>query len=382
MLYLSEDSIREISEIRRWLHEHPELSYREVKTTEYIKKCLSSWNIPFQRLRNLKTGGYGQLGWGKALIFRSDIDALPIEENTAHAVCSRYSGVMHACGHDFHTAIGLGILRYFRQNQDRLKGQIIVLFQPAEEAAPGGAKKVAAEKIIKDAQNILTIHVDSEREIDHYAIIDGPCCASSTTVKITITGPGGHTSRPQESVDLIRVTSEYINSLDGFIRNRVDNRDSFVLVFGKIQGGRYHNIIPQSVSILGTLRTFTQDIVETVTGLIAEFSRRYAAVHDIAIDVAYPNSTPPVVNDHKMYQLFLDFIAANDLAEKVTILEKPSMGADDFAFYLDRVPGLYFQVGAGGQGSAHSANFLLDENLLEPALNFIINFIHYYFTNS
>jgi len=368
----------EIINIRRTLHENPELSYNEYNTTELIKNSLTKWGLEFHPFENLETGGYCDIGNGHILAFRSDIDALPINENTCHEFCSKNSGIMHACGHDYHTAIGLGLLKYFDNHQSELVGKLRVIFQPAEEADPGGAKIVAEEKIWDNVKEIFTVHVDSELDIGKISVINGISSASSTVINVELNGPGGHTSRPLETVDLIHVTAEFTIQVLTYLRKHIDPIDSFVLAFGQIHGGDYHNVIPQTVTLRGTLRTLDNSILEKLLKLIKHFATCFSKTYGLSIDIKFPNTTPGVVNDDKMYQIFVEYMSKVKNESDLVILQKPSMGADDFSFYLDKVPGLYLQIGGGGNSVAHSGDFNLNENLLKPALNHLVGFISYY----
>ena len=374
----------EIISARRWLHENPELSYKEHATTKYIQEKLQEWNLELKHFSSLKTGGYVDVGKGKKpmLGFRADIDALPIIENAGHSIKSKNNGVMHACGHDFHAAIGLGLAKYFSRHPDELNGKLRILFQPAEEICPDGASHIHKEPLFDNMVGIFAIHVDLRFNNGGIAIKQGTACASSTLLKLKFIGPGGHTSRPHDTVDLIRVTSLYISQLNGYLKTIIDSRDDFTLVFGSIHGGQYHNIIPSEVSVTGTLRNFDNNVLKVLLEGIREFSNNFATLYKCQIDVDIPNSTPAIINDSKMYSDLVRFSKENGYGSRLVEMEKPSMGADDFAYYLRKVPGLYFQVGAEGSGSSHSSDFILSDDLIEPAVDFIVNFIRYFLNQS
>jgi len=379
MSKIPESLIKEIKSTRRWLHEHPELSYKEFETTKFVKNTLDRWNIQFQPFKNLETGGYADIGssHNKMIGFRSDIDALPITENPAHEICSGNQGVMHACGHDFHTAIGLGLLKYFKDNQQDFKGRLRVIFQPGEEATPDGAGFVAKEPLFDNMCGLIGVHVDSHLEVGKFSIIKGAACASSTRLEITFLGKGGHTSRPHNTVDLIRVTSQYIVQLPEYLKACFDSRDNFVLVFGKIEGGDSHNIIPAEIKLTGTLRNFDNHILDQLLKRITIFSDSFAKLYGLDIVASFPNITPAVINDDRLYNHFIDFSNRTQYYENIKLLKNPSMGADDFSRYLEQVPGLYFQIGAGGSAPSHSSDFLLNDDLIEPALSLLIDYIQY-----
>ncbi|MCK4715433.1 MAG: amidohydrolase, partial [Candidatus Marinimicrobia bacterium] len=276
MITISDLLIKEIKTTRRWLHRHPEVSYEEYQTTEFISNTLASWNIELHRFNSLKTGGWSDVGGSDKNIlgFRADIDGLPITENAKHPIRSKHDGVMHACGHDYHTAIGLGLIRYFSKHPDNLNGKLRVIFQPAEETTPDGAEFVSKEPLFKNMSGLLGIHVDGRMKVGQYSIIKGIACASSIRIAITFRGKGGHTSRPYDTVDLIRVSSQYIVQLPVYLKAQVDSRDSFVLVFGKIVGGHTHNIIPSQIELTGTLRNFDNQILNILLEKIQFFSDR------------------------------------------------------------------------------------------------------------
>ncbi len=379
MITISDTLVKEIKTARRWLHRHPEISYEEYQTTEFIDSTLASWNIEFHRFNSLKTGGWADVGGSNknVLGFRADIDGLPITESSKHPIRSKHEGVMHACGHDYHTAIGLGLLRYFSKHPDNLNGKLRVIFQPAEETTPDGASYVYKEPIFKNMSGIFAVHVDPELNIEQFSIKNGPSCASSTLIKLTFNGPGGHTSRPHKTVDLIRVTAQYIIQLQGYLKSIIDSRDDFTLVFGNIHGGSCHNVIPSEISLVGTLRNFNNYVLRKLLEEIRQFSQHFEKIYGLKISVDFPNSTPAIVNDSKMFNEFVNFSKSNGYSKNVIIVENPSMGADDFSYYLKNVPGLYFRVGADGKGTSHSSDFLLNDDLIEPSLSFLIDYIQH-----
>ncbi|MGC9364165.1 MAG: M20 metallopeptidase family protein [Fidelibacterota bacterium] len=371
--------IDNIIQMRHWLHEHPELSYKEFATTRYLSERLQEIQLELKPFRSVGTGGYVDVGQqeGPVLGFRADIDALPIEENSHHQIRSINKGVMHACGHDFHTALGLGLAQYFCMNPDEIHGKLRILFQPAEETVPDGASTIHKEPIFDDMIGLFAVHVDLRFQPGQIAIKAGTACASSTLLKIHLSGPGGHTSRPHETVDLIRITALYISELHGYLKSQIDSRQNFTLVFGSIHGGNQHNIIPSDMELSGTLRNFDNRVLEVLLAGIREFSRNFAVLYKLSIQVDIPNSTPAIVNDASMVARLLDFAGKKGYSDRIVKMEEPSMGADDFAYYSRVVPSLYFQIGAEGSGSSHSKDFQLSDELLEPALDFLIGYVKY-----
>lgn len=369
----------EIMEIRRTLHRFPELSFREIKTTELIRRKLKSWGLEFVPFKHLDTGGYCDVGAGPAIALRSDIDALPIKENPRHEIISRIPGQMHACGHDFHTAVGLGLLKYFAENKEDLPGRLRVIFQPGEEAAPGGAESVVKENIWESVKSIITVHVAPGVQSGKFILHMGPVQASSTSVRINISGPGGHTSKPFKTIDLINVCGFYITQLQSHLAKKTDARDTVAFAFGAVNGGSTHNIIPQRVELRGTIRTLDNQVLADSQNLIRKFSASFANIYGAQINVQFPTTCPATINDRQLAEKFLAFMQVNDKEENLLLPPKPSMGADDFSFYLEKVPGLYLGIGAGGRGVLHSGDLLLDENLLEPAIENMAGFISFLF---
>lgn len=371
--------IENVIQMRRWLHEHPELSYQEFATTRYIKERLKETQLELQPFNSVDTGGFVDVGRGAGPLFgfRADIDALPIEENDAHQLKSGNRGVMHACGHDFHAALGLGLAQYFSTNPDEIRGRLRILFQPAEETIPDGASKIHKEPLFDQMIGLFAVHVDLRFQPGQIAIKEGTACASSTLLKIRLRGPGGHTSRPHETVDLIRITALYISELNGYLKSLIDSRHDFTLVFGSIHGGNLHNVIPSEILLSGTLRNFDNHVLKILLDGIKDFSHKFATLYKFTVEVDIPNSTPAIVNDTTMYAQLVNFAETNGYSDRIVKMGQPSMGADDFAYYSRVVPSLYFQIGAGASGSSHSSDFQLSDELLEPALDFLIGYVKY-----
>ena len=370
---------QQLFRIQKHLHQNPELSFEEHDTTEFIASVLQEWGIPFHRFKGLKTGGYADVGTNNARIFafRSDIDALPIEEERSHAIVSQRPGVMHACGHDFHTTIGLGLLKYFSENPQALNGTLRVVFQPGEEAAPGGAEKVVQEKIWQGVRSILTLHVQPQVPTGTFVLFHGAVQASSTSLHLTLKGPGGHTSRPYETADLIHIAGQYVVQLQALVRQKTDPRETVVLAFGSVHGGSTHNIIPDEVVLRGTLRTLDNQVLANSLDLIRAFSADFAALHKIDIDVTFPTNCPATVNDRYLSAQFAEFLKTYRKGTPLMEPEKPSLGSDDFSFYLSKVPGLYLLMGGGGVGNLHSGQLQLDANLLKPAVETLTGFFSF-----
>jgi len=365
----------ELIDIRRKLHQNPELSWQEYKTTAFIRSVLEGWGLNFQPFMEIKTGGYCDVGEGETIVFRSDIDALPVTEDSDHVIISQNEGIMHACGHDYHTAIGLGLLRYFQLLPVKYSNKLRVIFQPAEESYPTGAAKVMEDDIWNDVKMFLTTHVHCTIPLGKIGLIRGPANASSTSVQITFKGPGGHTSRPQETVDLIPVAVAFIYQIQNFLKKQINPEEVFVLAFGEIHGGNAHNVIPQIVVLRGTLRTFSTQTSERIMGLIHQLAEKSEIDNKCEITVEFPTNCPSVINDLDLCNQMIKFMLNNSNSDQLVLLPKPSMGADDFSYYLSKAPGLYLNVGGGGKGTLHSGELEFSESLLEVALTYLTGFI-------
>ena len=370
-----EKILSELISIRRRLHRFPELSFQEHETTKFIAKTVKAWGLQFHRFENIDTGGYCDIGKGEIYSFRSDIDALPINENPDHEIRSKNSGIMHACGHDFHTAIGLGLLKYFSVYEDELNGKVRVIFQPGEEASPGGAEKVVQENIWNNVKGIITVHVDPSVGAGKFVLIKGAVQASSTSVIIEISGPGGHTSKPFETIDLISTASFYIVQLQVFLKQKIDPREMITFTFGSIEGGSAHNIIPHNIRISGTIRTFNNDVLNHIINLIQHFSSSFEKLYGTGVNIQFPASCPASINDSALSKKFVNFMKERADETDLIMPLKPSIGADDFAFYLNKVPGLYLQIGGAGKGTLHSGDLQLNEDLIKPAVKYLAEFI-------
>ncbi|HID40177.1 MAG TPA: amidohydrolase [Calditrichaeota bacterium] len=365
----------QVATIRRQLHSYPELSFKEYKTTQLIEETLKNWGVEFHRFKNLDTGGYCTIGRGRTIAFRADIDALPIEENQNHKTISCHPGIMHACGHDFHTAIGLGLAKYFSSKAEQLHKRLMVVFQPGEEAAPGGAEKVLEEKIWNETEAILAVHVTPDLAVGKFILLNGAVQASSTSIYVEISGPGGHTSKPSESVDLINVSALFVTQLQNYLHQKTDPQETVVLVFGSIHGGSTHNIIPQKIQLRGTLRTLNNSVLNDTISSMRLFSSDFEKIYNIKIKLQFPTNCPATINDPLLFKKFADFIKDVGKDDNLITDRMPSMGADDFAFYTQKFPGLYLIAGGAGKGTLHSGDLELNEALLEPVLENLVGFI-------
>jgi amidohydrolase len=345
-------------ELRRKLHENPEPSYHEYETTRMIKDALVGRGLtPVDRTP--RTGLWVDSGKNPVCAFRADIDALPIDEPAGNIPESQNPGWMHACGHDAHSAIAFGLAVVFSQMEKSLA--VRFLFQPAEEGFPGGAVEMVAEGLIDGLSSILAFHVDPALETGKFGIRTGPITASADKFTISLTGPGGHTARPHRTVDLVAAAARIVIDLPAVLRASVDARQALTLVFGSIHGGATENVIPTRVELKGTVRTLDRGLRDQLPGLMEKILSNLAGVTEASYELTYQRAIPPVVNDARVIARVADGISS--FYDDEAIVHTPtSMGGEDFANYLDVIPGALVRLGsARGHGDLHSSAFHLDE---------------------
>ena len=284
--------------IRRHLHQYPELSKEEFETTAFIKKCLKEKGIQI-RPTALKTGVFADIAGeseGPAIALRADIDALPIEEKTGLPYASKHKGIMHACGHDFHTAALLGAAFLLKENQDSLKGKVRLLFQPAEEAGAGAAK------VIEDGQldgidAVIGLHNKPDIAVGTVGLKTGPLMAAVDRFKVEIEGKGAHAALPHNGFDPIVGASQLIVALQTIVSRNVNPLQSAILTVGKINGGSTWNVIPDTVVIEGTVRTFDSEVRNQVKQRFLAVTEQISAAFSLKANVKWHSGPPPLCND-------------------------------------------------------------------------------------
>jgi amidohydrolase len=343
-------------EIRRHLHAHPELSGQEYQTAAYVAGVLSSCGLHVRESVG-KTGVVGELHGrdAKKLAIRTDMDALPIQEQTKLEFASREAGIMHACGHDVHTTVGLGtamvlaqLTQELAQDTERsLLGPIRFLFQPAEEIAQG-AHWMVADGVMEDVDAILGVHVFPSIPVGSIGIRYGALTAAADDLEIIITGESGHGARPHEAIDAIWIAAQVITTLQQAISRTQNPLRPVVLTIGQISGGRAPNIIADCVKLVGTVRSLHPETHATLPKWIEEMVIQVCKTHGASCQVKYKRVVPSVQNDMKLTDM-LESAAKEALgSDRVQVLMEPSLGAEDFSVYLDRAPGVMFRLGVGG----------------------------------
>lgn len=349
-------------ELRRRLHEHPEPAHREVATTQLIRAALESEGITFHD-RGPKTGGWADVGGSTpAFGFRCDLDALPILEPADNRPRSRNDGWMHACGHDAHMAIAVGIaIALKRIGRD---DGVRFIFQPGEEANPGGAVELVAEGLVDGLDGLIAFHVDPTLRVGRIGARVGAITGSADSVTIVVHGPGGHTSRPHRTVDLVDAAGRVVTELPTAIRRSIDARTAVVCAFGSIHGGDAANVIPTEVVVKGTVRTLDPGLWDVLPGLMDKSLGSILALSGAGYTLDYQQGIPPVVNDNRIVAI-ASAALESEMGDGTVVPTQQSMGGEDFSNYLAVVPGALLRLGtASGGGDIHSAGFKLNEGAI------------------
>lgn len=368
--HLAEKITPHLIEIRRHIHSHPELSGQEQQTSAYVAGVLSSCGLHIQEAVG-KTGVVAEIkGQGsdpRLLAIRTDMDALPIQEATGLEYASRQSGVMHACGHDVHTTVGLGTAMILAQLQEALPGKIRFLFQPAEETSEG-AKWMIQAGVIENVSAILSLHVFPSISAGAIAVRYGALTAAADDLEISIIGESGHGARPHEAKDAIWIAAQVITTLQQAISRTQNPLRPVVLTIGKISGGRAPNVIADQVQLRGTVRSLHPEtsaelpkwIEQIVAGVCQPFGAEYV--------INYKRGVPSIQNHPALSHLIET--AAQDAwgLKQVQVLPEPSLGSEDFALYLQHVPGAMFRLGVGHKDKPnyplHHPKFEIDESAI------------------
>jgi amidohydrolase len=366
---LTRQMIPHIIELRRAIHMKPELGWFEVETTERVAAALEQFGVTPQ-VRESGLGAIADVGRGdNAVGFRADLDALPIRELNEVPYKSTVDGVMHACGHDVHTAIGVGIAAVLTQLGD-IGGRVRFVFQPAEEKIPGGATELRAERVHEGLRCIIGFHVDPTLEPGKVGLRIGGITGASDRFRIHLSGPGGHTSRPHQTVDLVYVAGRVITDLPEAIRQTIDPREPLALVFGSMAGGSAENVIPADVMIGGTARMFDHDLWRDMPKLIEKAVGDLVHPSGARFELDYYRGSPPTVNDEHVIHTVRAAVT-DALGPDADVATHQSLGSEDFAWYLEDIPGALIRLGSGIRGRTvdlHSATFDIDEAAIETGV--------------
>ncbi len=363
----------ELIAFRRDLHRHPELGRGEQRTTAAVATALRDAGLSPELLPT--SGVWCDIGEaagssaGPTVLLRADLDALPLDDPKDVDYRSVNPGVCHACGHDVHTTIVLGAGLALSQiaRQDGLPGKVRLVFQPAEEVMPGGALDVIDAGLVDSAGLALALHCDPTLEAGRIGLRSGPITAASDMVAVHLTGPGGHTSRPHNSVDLAYALGKLLTDLPAALTRLIDPRAAVTLVWGRVEAGTVANAIPQSATVRGTVRVLDRAAWASVPDVISRLAEQIVAPYGAGVQIEYRRGVPPVVNDARAVAL-LNAAADAALGRDAAVDTSQSLGGEDFGWYLERVPGAMARLGVRPPGAPpydlHQPGFDVDERCI------------------
>lgn len=356
-------------QMRRELHEHPELSMEEFETTKRIRSWLEEADIPVVDYPALQVGVIAEIVGdqpGPTIALRADIDALPIKEQTGLPYASKTDGKMHACGHDFHTASMIGAAVLLKKRRKDLKGTVRFIFQPGEEVA-SGAKEVVAAGALDGVEAVFGMHNRPNHPVGTIGVRQGPLMASVDRFEIDVIGVGGHAGIPNNSIDPIVTASLIVSGLQSVISRNISSLHNAVVSVCRIQGGTAWNVIPDKVTLEGTVRTFQQEAREAIPQLMKRMAEGIAAAYGARIDFRWFPYIPMVNNDAKFTGIVSE--AATELGYKVVEAEQ-TLGGEDFSVYQEQVPGYFVWMGTSGTEEWHHPAFTLNEDALAVSANY------------
>jgi amidohydrolase len=350
---------------RRHLHAHPELAFAEFETTSFLEQRLRAHGLMPRRLPT-GTGLVCEVGsGGPVVVLRADIDALPLADLKDVPYASTREGLCHACGHDVHTTVLLGVLIAL-STLDGLPGRVRAVFQPAEETLPGGAAEVVTSGVLDGASRAFALHCDPSVPAGRIGLRTGAITAACDRLDVTLTGPGGHTARPQLTVDLVDALGRLITDLPALLSRQVDPRSGMSLVWGAVNAGIAANAIPQRGHLRGTVRVLDRDAWQGAEDLLRSLVERVAATTGAQVDVDYVRGVPPVVNDPRAVALFRA-AALETVGSEQVLLSPQSMGGEDFGWFADVMPIALARLGTHGGGAPldlHRGTFDVDERAI------------------
>lgn len=359
------DSIKDyIINTRHELHKHPEPAFKENWTHDFIEKQLK--NLGYKPKTLNKTGLIADIGQGKNRIaLRADMDALPITEKNSLPYKSENNGFMHACGHDTHMAMLLGVGKLLAEIKN--PPPVRLIFQPSEEKTPGGAKGMIEEGALKGISEIYAIHINPEAEVGTLTLKSGVMLAAADEMKIKIKGKGGHAAEPHKTIDPIYASALFINQTQSLVSRKADPKSPFVISICTINGGTAFNIIPEEVKMEGTVRTIEKELWQKAPDWIGNILKALKVSYGTDYELAYQRGYPIMKNDPEKTENLIKI--AKNIFKKFEIMENPIMGGEDFAYYLQEVPGTFVFMGGankkkGIHSKLHTPGFIIDEKAL------------------
>ena len=360
-----------VTVLRRDIHAHPELCFEEVRTSDLIAQCLTEWGIPVHRGLG-KTGVVGIVKGGdapRAIGLRADIDALPMTEHNRFPHASQHAGRMHACGHDGHTAMLLAAAKHFSRHRN-FDGTVYLVFQPAEEGG-GGAREMMKDGLFErfPMQAIFGMHNWPGLKLGQFAIKDGPCFASSNEFKITIRGKGSHAAMPHLGIDPVPAACQMVQAFQTIITRNRNPLETGVISVTMIHTGEATNVVPDHCVIEGTVRTFTTGLLDLIERRMKTIAEATCVAFEAQCEFEFARNYPPTVN-HTAETEFARAAMADVVGAQNVLEMEPTMGAEDFSYFLLEKPGAYFVIGNGDGSHRHSGHGMGPCMLHNPSYDF------------
>lgn len=373
ILELAQNMSEELVDMRRTLHQKPELAYCEFETSKLVQRRLDELGIEY-KANVAKTGVVGIIrgkkGDGKTVLLRADMDALPIQEQNDVPYRSQIDGCMHACGHDSHTTMLLGAAKLLKQLENEFCGNVKLMFQPAEEGT-GGAEPMIEEGLLEEPRvdAAFGLHVEPSYECGTVAVKGGALMASPDGFEVTVKGKGGHGAYPHNTIDPLLTAVKIIEGLQSINSRNIDATTPAVVSVCAISGGEFYNVIPDTVTFSGTTRAFDSETRKELFDRIEQISNGICAAMGATCECKFDYLYPPLVNDDAMAELVKASAAAVIGKNNVLELKKPFMGGEDFAYLANNVPAAFFYLGCRNEQKGctspwHSATFNIDEDCL------------------
>ncbi len=364
-----------LTSMRRHLHMYPEVGFQERQTSAFIRSRLESHGLEVKG-PIAGTGLYVDIDGaqpGPMVGYRADMDALPTQDAKQVPYASKHPGVAHLCGHDAHTTVGIGVALLLNQLREQLHGSVRVFFQPNEEGSPSGSVPMIRDGVIEGLEAAYCIHVDPTLDVGKYGLIVGPVTAAADRFRVRLHALStGHSARPHQAKDTIWIATQLLNQFYQYAGRVTDARNAAVLTVCVFRGGDAHNVIPSEVEFEGTLRCLNNEDRIFIKKYMRHATEQFAALHDVTIDVEFMSGVPAVVNDGRLVENVRGTIEQLFSPDAAFDIPVPSMGSEDFANYLDYIPGMLLRVGTRSNRHTsfplHDAKFDIDEAALAPTV--------------
>lgn len=370
------DALSELlTSIRRHLHRHPEVGLHEHATSRFIRETLEGYGLrvrgPVAQTGLIVDIEGASYGGGPRMAYRADIDALPMQDAKSVPYRSTRDGVAHLCGHDAHSAVGIGVALLLHARRDRLDGAARVFFQPNEENVPSGAPMMMDAGVLEGVRAVYAIHVEPSLDAGRYGLRVGPITAANDRFDVIVRAEqSGHSARPHETVDTVWIATQIAQALYQLAGRVTDARNPAVITLCRFEGGQAHNVIPAEVTFGGTLRTVREEERIFLRQKMRAVAQETAALYGATAELDLEGGSPPVVNTADAIAAARSAITEQFGADAVYDIPQPSMGGEDFAYYLRKVPGALIRVGTGSGPETrfplHDSRFDLDESALAP----------------